>query len=192
MLCGSKTKKRNTSRVPTTARAHTHRAVPRAWGVRPPISTWTPPRLTSPSHLCPPNPGGCLLRLHYCADSRRHGLQWQACRRHRNRKESRIKEGLAERGRIYRRTSAPPRLHRQGDTTITNQRQPEGREATRIRLPATYYALAFPVRVWAQLSCRYYRENVSTPLLRCNPGSWVVFRTDRCFCRRVSRLFRQR
>lgn len=32
-------------------------------GSAPPISTWHSPLLTSPSHLCPPNPG-CLFHLH--------------------------------------------------------------------------------------------------------------------------------
>lgn len=41
------------------------------WCFRPPISTWNSPRLTSQSHLCPPNPGGCLLHLHYRTDSAR-------------------------------------------------------------------------------------------------------------------------
>lgn len=38
------------------------------WSVSHPFSTWNSPLLTSPSHLCAPNPGGCLLHLHYHTD----------------------------------------------------------------------------------------------------------------------------
>lgn len=106
----------------------------RVWSLRPPISTWDSPRLTSPSHLCPPNPGGCLLHLHYCADSdsARHEIHsLQVPHRRRNRTGTTKTSVLSRASQWHEQARGPSRLYRQGNATITNQRVPEGREERR-------------------------------------------------------------